>query len=268
MRIKVFVLWVCLLALRVGAARAADQDPLWDRAVATVALAGRFVASRIETHTEVYNGGGKLMETSDMIQTLTGWNDQEPIRKSEVKRDVVQQSGLTVGIDLGARDNPFFASAEGRASHVRAGEDTLDGRNCIIYRFEEIPPAGVPSQGAVSPQGSVPSQGVVSPSGEHRDDTGTLVGTAWLERETGTPLKMVYRPKQMPKHVSVYDLTVCFVVLPDGSTVPRTLDMQMKAGFLWYKRVVRLHKSFSAWTTPPDAAENDPSPDAEPADGP
>lgn len=278
MRIKVFLLWVCLLALRFGSARAADPDPVWDRAVATVALAGRSVASRIETHTEVYNGSGKQMETHDKIQTLAGWNGQEPVWKVEETRDVVQKSGLTVSLDLGARDNPFFASAEGRASHERAGEDTLDGHHCIIFRFEETPPHTAPAQGAVSSQEAVSSQriapsqeavpleGAVPPTGERRDEIGPLVGVAWLDRETGTPLKMVYHPKEMPKHVSVYDLTVVFTVLPDGATVPRELDMRMKAGFLWYKRVVRLHKSFSGWTMPPDAVVKDPSPGREPAD--
>lgn len=260
MRIKVFVLCVCLLTLRFGAARAADKDPLWDRAVETIALAGRSVASRIETCTEVRNGRGERMETHNMTQTLTGWNGQEPIRKSEVTHDVVQKSGLTVAIDVGAKDNPFFASSEGRTSYQRAGEDTLDGHRCVIFRFEETPPAAAPSKGGVPPQGAV------LPTGGKEDEIGTLVGTAWLERETGTPLKMVYRPKEMPKHVSAYNVTVVFSVLPDGSTVPRALDMQMKAGFLWYKRVVRLHKSFSAWTTPPDAVAKDPSPVAEPAD--
>ncbi len=259
MRIKVFVLWVCLLTLRFGAARAADQDPLWDRAVATIALASRSVASRIETHTDVYNGSGRRMETHDKIQTRSGWNGQEPIWKSERTHDVVQKSGLTVAIDLGARDNPFFASSEGRASHERVGADTLDGHSCVIFRFEETPPPAVPPPGGVSPQGAVPP-----PEGKE-DEIGTLVGTAWLERETGTPLKMVYRPKEMPKHVSVYNLTVYFSALPDGSTVPRALDMQMKAGLLWYKRVVRLHKSFSDWTTPPDAVAKDPPPGAVPA---
>jgi hypothetical protein len=262
MRVKVFTLWLCLLALRSGAARAADRDPLWDRAAATIALAGRSVASRIETHTEVYNGRGKRMETHDKVETLTGWSGQEPIRTSERTHDVVQKSGLTVAIDLGAKDNPFFASSEGRTSHERAGEDTLDGRRCVIYRFEETPAHAVPSKGGVPPMGAACS------TGGKEDGIGTLVGTAWLERETGTPLKMVYRPKEMPKHVSVYDLTVFFTVLPDGSTVPRALDLQMKAGFLWYQRVVRLHKNFSDWTTPPDTAAKDSPPSTEPADAP
>jgi hypothetical protein len=250
MRINVFVLSACLLAVRFGAARAADRDPIWDRAVATISLASRSVASCIETHAEVYNGRGDRMETHDKTQTLTGWNGQEPIWKSEVKHDVTQKSGLTVGIDLGARDNPFFASSEGRASHERVGEDTLNGRSCIVFRFEERPPPAAP------------------PTVGKGEETGIVVGTAWLDRETGIPLKMVYHPKEMPKHVSVYDLTVYFSVLPDGSTVPRELDMQMKAGFLWYKRVVRLHKSFSDWTTSPDAVARDSPPGTEPADAP
>ena len=254
MRSKVFVLWVGLLTLHCGPARAADRDPLWDRAVATVGRANRSVASRIETRTEVYNGDEKRMETHGKIQTLTGWNGREPIWKTERTHDVVQKSGLTVAIDFGAKDNPFFASSEGRASYERAGEDTLDGHRCIIFRFEETPAPPVPSQGAV------PSKGA------KEDEVGPLVGTTWLDRETGTPLKLVYRPKKLPKHVSAYELAVYFTVLPDSSTVPRALDMQMKAGFLWYKRVVRLHKNFSDWTTPPDSLAKDPAPGTKPAD--
>jgi hypothetical protein len=259
MRIKVLVLCVGLPALCLGAARAANQDPLWNRAVVTIVLASRSVASRIETHTEVYNGSGRLMETHDKVQTLTGWNDQEPIRKSEVKDDVVQKSGLRVEIDLGARDNPFFASSQGRAWQERAGEDTLDGHSCIVFRFEERQPRAVPSSGDASPLVAAP------PSKGNADETGTLVGMAWLERETGTPRRIVYHPKEMPPHVSNYDLTVDFSTLPDGSTVPLALDMKMKAGFLWYKRIVRLHKSFSDWTIPPDTLAKDPSPDSEAA---
>lgn len=248
MRSRGFVLWVCLLTLRFTAARAADLDPLWNRAVATVTQAGGSVASRIETRTEVYNGDEELMEAHDKIQTLAGWNGQEAIWKTERTHTVVQKSGLTVAIDLGAKDNPFFASSEGRASHERAGEDTLDGHSCIIFRFEETPPPSAPSQG------------------EKKDEIGPLVGTAWLDGETGTPHKLVYCPKKLPKHVSVYELTVYFSVLPDSSTVPRALDMHMKAGFLWYKRIVRLHKNFSGWTRPPDAVAKNPSPGTEPAD--
>jgi hypothetical protein len=260
MRSKVLVLCVGLLALCLGTARAAEQDSLWNRAVATITLARRSVASRIETHTEVYNGSGKLMETHDRVETLTGWNDQEPIRKSEMKDDVVQRSGLRVGIDLGARDNPFFASSEGRTWHERAGEDTLDGHSCIVFRFEEKQPR------AVSSKGDAPAQVAAPPSERNADGIGTLVGMAWLERETGTPRRIVYHPKEMPAHVSNYDLTVNFSTLPDGSTVPRALDMEMKAGFLWYKRVVRLHKSFSDWTIAPDTRTEDPSPGTDAAD--
>ncbi len=248
MRSRGFVLWVCLLTFRFTAARAADLDPLWNRAVATVTQAGGSVASRIETRTEVYNGDEELMEAHDKIQTLAGWNGQEAMWKTERTHTVVQKSGLTVAIDLGAKDNPFFASSEGRASQERAGEDTLDGHSCIIFRFEETPPPSAPSQR------------------EKKDEIGPLVGTAWLDGETGTPHKLVYCPKKLPKHVSVYELTVYFSVLPDSSTVPRALDMHMKAGFLWYKRIVRLHKNFSGWTRPPDAVAKDPSPGTEPAD--
>jgi hypothetical protein len=229
-----------------GAARATDRDPVWDRAVATIVLAARTVASRIETHTEILNGKGKRMETHDRIQTLTGWNGQEPVRKSEEKHDVVQKSGMTASIDLGATDNPFFASTEGRVSYARAGEEVLDDHPCIRFRFEENPPP--PTKGD--------------------DEIGTLVGSAWVDRDTGVPLKMVYHPKELPKHVSVYDLTVRFATRPDGSSVPRELDMQMKAGFLWYQRVVRLHKTFSDWVMPTGAMADDPSPDAIPADTP
>lgn len=246
MRCRVLVLWACLLSLRGGAVRAAEQEPLWDQAVATIALAGRSVASRIETRTEVYNGKGERMETHGKVQTLTGWNGQEPLRKTDATHDVVQRSGLTVAIELGARDNPFFASLEGRATHERAGEDTLDGRRCILFRFEETPAPAA--------------------AGRSEDGIGPLIGVAWLDRDTGDPLKIVYRPKEMPKHVSVYELAVEFSAQPDGSTVPRSLDLEMKAGFLWYQRVVRLHKGFYDWTMPPDSVSIEAAPGAEPED--
>ncbi len=225
--IGLFVVGAGRLPAAIGTAPPAEPDSLWDRAVAIVGRADRSVAARIETRTDYYGGDGKRMETHQQVETLTGWNAEEPIRKTELARDVVKKSGLSVAIDLGAQDNPFAATLDGRASHARAGEDTLDGRPCVTYRFEEQPAPG------------------------NEEKIGVLVGTAWIERESAIPLQITYRPKELPKHVSMYELTVRFSGRPGESAVPRTLDMQMRAGFLWYKRVVRLHKEFHDWVTVP-----------------
>jgi hypothetical protein len=260
MTIKALVFAMCMLIFGGGAAGTVGQDLTWNRAVATTGRADRAVAARIETHTEVYDGHGRRLETKDEIETLTGWNGPQPIRTSDVTREVDRKSGLEVAIEVGTRDNPFVASTEGRVTYQRVGEDTLDGRACIAFRFEERPAPAVPALDTdSSPAGKRAAEG-------KGDEVGPLLGTAWVERDTGFPLKCVYRPKKMPRHVSVYELTVQFSTLPNGSAVPRSLDLEMRAGFLWYKRVVRLHKSLSEWTTSPNTAADQPPPGAEPAD--
>lgn len=221
-----------LLALDAAGTIENIEDPLWRRAADSVSLAKNAVASRIVTRTEVFDGSGKKMESAEEVQKLMGWDGEKPLMKSETKKDVVKDSGMTVRIDVKATDNPFYASRQGGlVTYNRIAEETLDGKSIVRYQFEE------------------------APGPTDKSDQGTVVGTAWIERETGFPVKVEYHPKKLPSRVSAYTMTVLFQARPDGSAVPREAQLEMKGGFLFIKRVVRLHKRLSDWTTAPTANE-------------
>jgi hypothetical protein len=230
-RVRAILLPLSLVfALAAAGTSPSTEDPLWARAAASVSLAKNAVASRIVTRTEVFDGSGKKMESVEEVQKLTGWDGEKPLVKTETKRDVVRDSGLKVRIELKATDNPFYASRQGLVAYNRTGEDTLDGKNCVRFQFEE-------------------AQGPADKS------EGPIVGTAWVERESGLPVKVEYHPKKLPARVSAYTMTVLFEGRPDGSAVPREADLEMKGGFLFIKRVVRLHKSLIDWTTTPNVKD-------------
>ena len=220
-----------VFALEAVGASAGVEDLLWSRATASVSLARNAVASRIVTRTKVFDGSGKKMESVEEVQELTGWDGEKPLMKSETKRDVVRDSGLKVRIDLKATDNPFYASRQGLVAYNRVGEDTLDGKSCVRFHFEE-------------------AQSPTDKSGE-----GPVVGTAWVERESGQPIKVEYHPKKLPARVSAYTMTVLFQGRPDGSAVPREAHLEMRGGFLFIKRVVQLHKNLTDWTTTPNVKD-------------
>jgi hypothetical protein len=220
-----------VLALADAGTSASTEDPLWRRATASVSLARHAVAARIVTRTEVFDGSGKKMESVEEVQELTGWDGEKPLMKSETKRDVVKDSGLKVRIEVKATDNPFYASRQGLVAYKRVGEDTLEGKSCVRFQFEE---AQDPAD---------------------KSDDGPFVGTAWVERESGLPVKVEYHPKKLPARVSAYTITVLFEGRPDGSAVPREAHLDMRGGFLFIKRVVRLQMSLTEWTTTPNAKD-------------
>lgn len=220
-----------LLALDAAGTTGNIEDPLWRRAADSVSLAKNAVASRIVTQTEVFDGKGKKMESIEEVQKLTGWDGEKPLVKSETKKDVVKDSGMNVRIDVKATDNPFYASRLGLVTYSRIAEETLDGKSVVRYQFEE------------------------APGPTDKSDQGPVVGTAWIERETGLPVKVEYHPKKLPSRLSAYSMTVLFQARLDGSVVPREAHLEMKGGFLFIKRVVQLHKTFSDWATAPPAKE-------------
>ncbi len=222
---------LCLfLAIDAAGKTASVEDPLWSIAADSVWRAEKAVASLIITRTEISDGSGKKMESVEEVQTLTGWDREKPLVKTETRKDVVKDSGMTVRIDVKPTDNPFYASRQGLVAYNRIAEDTLEGKSCVRYHFEEAPGA------------------------TDKTDQGPVVGTAWIERETGLPVKVEYRPKKLPSRVSAYTMTILFQARPDGSVVPREAGLEMTGGFLFIKRVVQIHKSFSDWTKAPVAS--------------
>ncbi len=203
------------------------EDPLWRKATEAVSLAKDTVASRIVTRTTVFEGNGKMMESTGEVQTLTGWDGARPLMKKETKKDVVKKSGITVSASVTPRDNPFYASLQGLVTYKRIGEKTLDGKNCVRFQFEELPKPG--------------------DKGGH----GPRIGIAWVEKGTGFPVKVEYHPKKLPRHVSVYTTIILFQRRQDGSSVPTEVRFEIKGGFLFTKRVVELHQWLSGWTAGP-----------------
>lgn len=220
-----------VFALEAAGAGAGMEDPLWVRATASASLAKNAVASRIVTRTEVFDGGGKKLESNEKVEELTGWDGEKPLIKSETKWDVGKAPGMGFRLTVKATDNPFYASRQGLVTYNRVGEDTLDGKSCVRFQFEEAPAP-------------------TDKSGE-----GPTVGTAWVERESGLPVKVESHPKKLPAHASAYTVTMLFEVRPDGSAVPREVHVDTRGGFLFIKRVVRLHQNLTDWTTPPNVKD-------------
>lgn len=224
MRRAVSILGAAGLALSMVAAPApgAAPDPIWQAAAEVAWRSKDAFPERIVSRTVICDGSGKRLESREEIERLTGVTDEKAVFQKEVKRDVVKDAGLNIRIDISAKDNPFFTSREGLVSYERGADEVLEGHECATYRFEERPSKG-------------------------RSDGDVQVGTAWIEKATSLPLKVEYRYRKLPSHVSSYVLTVLFSPFGGGRCAPRKARMEMKGGFLFYRRAVTIEKSFEGW---------------------
>jgi hypothetical protein len=211
------------VALLFAVVAAADQP--WDAAVEKAWQARELVPARIDTKTEIFDGDGTKLEIVTAVEHLDSWSAGEPVMKKAEQRTVIKKSGMSFGFKMGINANPLVAAHEGRVTHLRKGEQSVDGRACILYAFEERP---------------------ADPKGQ------TWIGEAWIDPATGAAVKVAYRYKEPPKNVSAYELTIRYV-LTDGRWTPATAHMDASGGFLFIKRTLKVDKTFADWTKRPAA---------------
>jgi hypothetical protein len=90
-------------------------------------------------------------------------------------------------------------------------------------------------------------------------EEGTLVGTAWLEKESGAPLEVQYTNEPLPKHVKELTTTVRYALLPDGTWEGREMKMEGMGGILFIKKRFRMTMRFEEYFTYAPPPEKNPS---------
>jgi len=211
------------LAIIISAPLAFAADQTWDAAVQKAWQARDLVPATVETKTEIFDGGGDKLEVVDTVERLDGWNGGEPVMKKEEKRTTIKKSGVKFELGLGINANPLVSAHDGRVATTRKGTESLDGRSCAVYTFEERPedPKGKPH-----------------------------VGEVWIDSASGAAVKIVSRYKETPKNVSAYELTTRYE-LADGLWTPTSAHMDAAGGFLFFHRTIKVEKTFRGWMRRP-----------------
>jgi hypothetical protein len=204
--------------------RAATPDPLWTAAVDHAVKSRNLVATTITTRTEIRDGDSKVLEIVKDNDRLTGWNGSEPQRKKETTREVVKKAGISIEMRVRANGNVFLASREGRVTMRFVRNETVSGRSCAVYHYDERP---------------------ATAGGDNYS------GEAWIERETGRPVQVSYTIKPLPAHCTAFKATVSYETRPDGLFVIKRLVSDMAGGQFFIKRQVHIEKDFTGWTAPP-----------------
>jgi hypothetical protein len=206
-------------------ATVAFADQTWDTAVEKAWLARDLVPATVETKTEIFDGGGDKLEIVDTIERLNGWKGSEPVMQKNEKRTTLKKSGVKFELGVGINANPLVAAHDGRVSTARKGTERIDGLQCAVYTFEERP---------------------ADPKGKAH------VGEVWIDSASGAAVKIVSRYKTMPKNVSAYELTTHYTVA-DGLWTPTKVQMDAAGGVLFFRRTVKVEKTFTGWTRRPGA---------------
>ena len=233
-RILVWVAAVGLLVPRVSSA----QPDLWQKAVQIAARNQNWVPGEAYTRTEVMNTKGKLehVEESEfrILRRQGGEVKTEIVRVVRDGKDETAQARKKQ--QEAEKKNPDKAGGKtfrvGRSPFLPEVQDsvtvqpldstaTIDGKRCAGFRFEELVPRGR-----------------------------KIVGTAWLDVQTGAPVLLEFEPRPLPKRVKKMRTQIRYRWTPEGDWYPVEMTMSGEGGFLFIKKrfrsVIRLSKHWRA----------------------
>jgi hypothetical protein len=174
---------------------------------------------------------GKVeFETVRAIQDGKDITEEQRAREEEAKADSGGNDG-THGSESEGMDgyDPFDPDKQARVSTNLVGAgDLVDGKNTVLYEFAE--------------------------QGEHGERT---TGKAWLEVETGAPVRVEYSVDPLPKRVKHMVMTMDYDYMPPDSLTVRSLSIQATGGIWFIKKHFHMDMTFGDYWRPPEQEDQD-----------
>lgn len=237
-RIVLFLFILCLIypASKVNSAET-GADPLWQKAVAVAAQNQNWVPGTMMARVENLDEKGNLKSLEEeswtryflgqdgqidveIIKVIAKGKDVTEERRKELKelkaktknkeKDKEKEKSGT-SMDL-SDTNPFNPDIQ---STVRVTplnrEEPVQEKQCLVYEYS------------------------------WKKTEGTIFkGTAWLEKNSGSPAQIRYSPEPLPKHTTKLVTTIHYKYSADGACCPTVMVVEGGGSFLMIKKFLRI----------------------------
>jgi len=222
MNLKHFQRFLILITLCfITVVSAAPDDPLWSKAVSIFEESENLVPGKVSITMQLKDRKGKLQDTHETLLKL--YEDENGDVQSEVIKEVSNGVDVTVQ-NKQSRENQ--GSDNSLSMSIGASESVFHPDNqtfLSIHRLEKPEIAGKSSAVAFS--------FILNP-----EDRESISGKAWIHSETGQPLKTVYSPSPLPKHVKEIETRDYYNLDISGRLILTKTEVSGMGGFLFIKK--------------------------------
>ena len=230
-RCQVIILFALIAAATAISTATNENTPeLWQKALKLFSANKDWIPGNIIQRTELFTEQGKPESThevwieykkddkekitSEIVKVIKdSKNVTDEFKKEQSKKQKKKDKEDSASFEL--NDNPFNPDLQKNVS-IKVTNETqrISGKNCTGFEF---------------------SQKV-----EFRENdkklTVTNRGKAWLDKETGYPLKLEYTFDPLPKRMKSIWTIILYEVTPEGNWYAKEMIMDGEAGFLFIKK--------------------------------
>jgi len=226
----IIILIIVTAATAIGTATEGSIPELWQKALKLFSANKDWIPGTIIQRTELLTDQGKPESTheiwieykkddkdkitSEIVKVIKDGKDvTDEFKKEQNKKQKKKDKEDSASFEL--NDNPFNPDLQKNVS-IKATNETqrISGKNCACFEF---------------------SQKV-----EFRENdkilTVTNRGKAWLDKETGYPLKLEYTFDPLPKRMKSIWTIILYEITPEGNWYAKEMTMDGEAGFLFIKK--------------------------------
>ena len=202
-------------------------DSFWSRAVESYDAGTGLNPGLMKIDSTEYDGRGSVRNAESAVYSLT-WTGGDPevrilsvIRNgaditSERRANPEYQSGRPIdGAAGGFGASPLDPTLQDTVTTTFTGIETIDGRRARAYRF-----------------------GVAA-------ESGAITGTAWIDAETGFPIRIAGRPDPLPRFVDVFEFRHEFGIGGNGAAVTSRITVDASGRLLLIRRRFVVTMEFS-----------------------
>jgi len=226
-------------------ALAPASENLWTKAVELARLNSGRVPGKMVLLSEMLDGDGRAKESEEISFAITqkadGTLDQVLVKYLKDGKDITAEKQAE---EKKARDKEAAESAKqkkdgGKKESVSIGFENAGVFDPGLQKGTQV--TETPQRKAVDGKMCL---GYAFRQKSKDQEEGTLVGTAWLDKETGAALEVQYTSDPLPKHVKELTTTIRYAVQPDGTWEGREMKMEGVGGILFIKKRFRMTMHF------------------------
>jgi hypothetical protein len=242
----------CILAVVVGGFLApvvgAPADSVWLKAVALSGKNDNLVPGLMKMHMQEVDKHGEPKDIEkyhevwsalrlgedgkveyEMIKAIENGEDITEEEKAKAEEEKAREESEDGGEDEDSDShqiegyNPFDPESQERISFEVVGKgEIVGGKNTVVYEFTD-----------------------------HASDDVVINGKAWLEEDTGVPVKLEYIPDPLPKRVKRMVTTTEYEHIYPDSLVVKHMSVEMTGGILFIKKHFHMDMTFDQyWRLP------------------
>jgi hypothetical protein len=251
MRYIVVIMAVCISALVLGGASMAraqaPTDSLWGKAVALWSLNDDLVPGLMKMHMQEVDKHGKIKDEDKYHEV---WSALKLGEDGDVEYEMIKT--IDDGEDVTEKE---------KAKREKDRDD--EGENSRSHEMESYVPFESENQDKISVKGVGPGE-VINGSRtalyeftEPTEDDVVISGRAWLEAESGAPVKIEYTPDPLPKRVKRMVTTMEFDHIAPDSLVVSKMLVDVTGGILFIKKHFHMSMTFDAYWRLPEGYEGE-----------